>query len=98
MAEMYVSDVSPTFTDGSSQSTTSVSELELLSTALPSRKNSTRAIRDVPVTRFLEEEIIRVEAHPIPEHTPRRVQGRIALIGDAAGYVTKSPEKVSTSP
>jgi geranylgeranyl reductase len=34
--------------------------------------------------------IIRVEAHPIPEHPrPRRVQGRVALVGDAAGYVTK---------
>ncbi|MEM7555383.1 MAG: geranylgeranyl reductase [Cyanobacteria bacterium P01_A01_bin.84] len=36
-------------------------------------------------------EIIKVEAHPIPEHPrPRRVVGRIALVGDAAGYVTKS--------
>lgn len=34
--------------------------------------------------------IIRVEAHPIPEHPrPRRSQGRVALVGDAAGYVTK---------
>jgi len=34
--------------------------------------------------------IIRVEAHPIPEHPrPRRVQGRVTLVGDAAGYVTK---------
>ena len=34
--------------------------------------------------------IIRVEAHPIPEHPrPRRVKGRVALVGDAAGYVTK---------
>merc|ERR1712029_485467 len=33
---------------------------------------------------------IKVEAHPIPEHyRPRRVQGRLALVGDAAGYVTK---------
>jgi geranylgeranyl reductase len=31
-----------------------------------------------------------VEAHPIPEHPrPRRVKGRVALVGDAAGYVTK---------
>ena len=36
-------------------------------------------------------EIIKVEAHPIPEHPrPRRVVGRIALVGDAAGTVTKS--------
>ena len=34
--------------------------------------------------------IIRVEAHPIPEHPrPNRVRGRVALVGDAAGYVTK---------
>lgn len=34
--------------------------------------------------------IIRVEAHPIPEHPrPRRLAGRVALVGDAAGYVTK---------
>ena len=36
-------------------------------------------------------EVIKVEAHPIPEHPrPRRVVGRMALVGDAAGYVTKS--------
>ncbi|NJL63291.1 MAG: geranylgeranyl reductase [Methylacidiphilales bacterium] len=36
-------------------------------------------------------QIIKVEAHPIPEHPrPRRVVGRVALVGDAAGYVTKS--------
>ena len=34
--------------------------------------------------------IIRVEAHPIPEHPrPRRCKGRVTLVGDAAGYVTK---------
>jgi geranylgeranyl reductase len=32
-----------------------------------------------------------VEAHPIPEHPrPHRVRGRVALVGDAAGTVTKS--------
>jgi len=31
-----------------------------------------------------------VEAHPIPEHPrPRRIKGRVGLVGDAAGYVTK---------
>jgi len=36
-------------------------------------------------------EIIKIEAHPIPEHPrPRRVVGRVALVGDAAGTVTKS--------
>ncbi|GAB2274487.1 hypothetical protein Dimus_009257 [Dionaea muscipula] len=34
--------------------------------------------------------LIKVEAHPIPEHPrPIRVRGRVALVGDAAGYVTK---------
>ncbi|GAA0175506.1 hypothetical protein Leryth_017468 [Lithospermum erythrorhizon] len=34
--------------------------------------------------------VIKVEAHPIPEHPrPIRVRGRAALVGDAAGYVTK---------
>jgi len=34
--------------------------------------------------------IIKIEAHPIPEHyRPRRVVGRMVLVGDAAGYVTK---------
>lgn len=34
--------------------------------------------------------IIKIEAHPIPEHPrPIRVRGRVALVGDAAGYVTK---------
>jgi Dehydrogenases (flavoproteins) len=38
-----------------------------------------------------EEASDQVEAHPIPEHPrPRRVVGRAALVGDAAGYVTKS--------
>lgn len=36
-------------------------------------------------------QIIKIEAHPIPEHPrPRRVVGRVALVGDAAGTVTKS--------
>ncbi|XVE59746.1 hypothetical protein DITRI_Ditri05aG0072000 [Diplodiscus trichospermus] len=34
--------------------------------------------------------VIKVEAHPIPEHPrPIRVRGGVALVGDAAGYVTK---------
>jgi len=36
-------------------------------------------------------EVIKIEAHPIPEHPrPRRALGRVALVGDAAGTVTKS--------
>ena len=48
-------------------------------------------IRKRAAKRLEGGEIIKVEAHPIPEHPrPRRVVGRVALVGDAAGTVTKS--------
>jgi geranylgeranyl diphosphate/geranylgeranyl-bacteriochlorophyllide a reductase len=48
-------------------------------------------IRQRARKRLANGEVIKVEAHPIPEHPrPRRVVGRMALVGDAAGYVTKS--------
>ncbi len=48
-------------------------------------------IRTRAAKRLEGGKIIKVEAHPIPEHPrPRRVVGRVALVGDAAGYVTKS--------
>ena len=48
-------------------------------------------IRARAAKKLVGGQIIKVEAHPIPEHPrPRRVVGRIALVGDAAGYVTKS--------
>ncbi|MCW6049004.1 geranylgeranyl reductase [Microcoleus sp. A2-C5] len=48
-------------------------------------------VRARAAKKLMGGEIIKVEAHPIPEHPrPRRVVGRVALIGDAAGYVTKS--------
>ncbi|MGJ3246688.1 MAG: geranylgeranyl reductase [Elainellaceae cyanobacterium] len=48
-------------------------------------------IRARAAHRLVGGEIIKVEAHPIPEHPrPRRVRGRVALVGDAAGTVTKS--------
>jgi geranylgeranyl reductase len=48
-------------------------------------------IRARAAKRLRGGKIIRVEAHPIPEHPrPRRVVGRVALVGDAAGTVTKS--------
>ena len=54
-------------------------------------KGLQRAIRLRASKRLLMGEVIKVEAHPIPEHPrPRRVVGRMALVGDAAGYVTKS--------
>ena len=54
-------------------------------------KSLQRGIRERASNRLLRGEVIKVEAHPIPEHPrPRRVVGRMALVGDAAGYVTKS--------
>jgi geranylgeranyl reductase len=48
-------------------------------------------IRARAAHRLVGGEIIKVEAHPIPEHPrPHRVRGRVALVGDAAGTVTKS--------
>eukprot|EP00435_Cladocopium_sp_Y103_P019397 s1687_g4.t1 len=49
-----------------------------------------QGIRDRAATRIEGGDIIRVEAHPIPEHPrPWRVKDRAILVGDAAGYVTK---------
>merc|ERR1712157_468922 len=49
-----------------------------------------QGIRDRAQNRIEGGKIIKIEAHPIPEHPrPKRIQGRVALVGDAAGYVTK---------
>ncbi|XP_048427264.1 geranylgeranyl diphosphate reductase, chloroplastic-like [Pyrus x bretschneideri] len=49
-----------------------------------------RAIRARAHSKISGGKVIKVEAHPIPEHPrPTRVRGRVALVGDAAGYVTK---------
>lgn len=54
-------------------------------------KSLQAGIRKRAAKRLEGGEIIKVEAHPIPEHPrPRRVVGRVALVGDAAGTVTKS--------
>lgn len=56
----------------------------------PAIKQYQTAIRERAKDRLGDGKIIKVEAHPIPEHPrPRRVVGRVALVGDAAGYVTK---------
>mmetsp|Transcript_7216 Transcript_7216/g.18460 ORF Transcript_7216/g.18460 Transcript_7216/m.18460 type:complete len:516 (+) Transcript_7216:297-1844(+) len=53
-------------------------------------KEYQKAIRERAGDKIEGGKIIRVEAHPIPEHPrPRRIKGRVALVGDAAGYVTK---------
>merc|ERR1711907_157315 len=48
------------------------------------------AIRNRAGDKIEGGKIIKIEAHPIPEHPrPKRISGRVALVGDAAGYVTK---------
>tara|TARA_Y100001968_G_scaffold331649_1_gene386984 strand:+ start:176 stop:1510 length:1335 start_codon:yes stop_codon:yes gene_type:complete len=54
-------------------------------------KSLQAGVKERAKKRLVNGEVIKVEAHPIPEHPrPRRVVGRMALVGDAAGYVTKS--------
>merc|ERR1719389_823851 len=48
------------------------------------------AIRDRCGPKIEGGKVIKVEAHPIPgPPRPKRCEGRVALVGDAAGYVTK---------
>ena len=93
LAEMYVgSDVSPDFYawvfpkyDHVAVGTGTMQENQALI------KDLQVGIRERAKNRLLKGEVIKVEAHPIPEHPrPRRVVGGMALVGDAAGYVTKS--------
>ena len=56
----------------------------------PAIKQYQKAMRDRCAQKIEGGKIIKVEAHPIPEHMrPKRVVDRAALVGDAAGYVTK---------
>ena len=56
----------------------------------PSIKKYQTATRNRAKDKIAGGKIIRTEAHPIPEHPrPRRIKDRVALVGDAAGYVTK---------
>ena len=93
LAEMYVgTDVSPDFYawvfpkyDHVAVGTGTMQQNQSLIKSLQ------QGIRERAKKRLLNGEVIKVEAHPIPEHPrPRRVVGRMALVGDAAGYVTKS--------
>ncbi|KAL8230495.1 hypothetical protein R6Q57_000273 [Mikania cordata] len=53
-------------------------------------KHYQEGIRSRVLPKIAGGKVIKVEAHPIPEHPrPVRVRGRVALVGDAAGYVTK---------
>jgi geranylgeranyl reductase len=56
----------------------------------PAIKDYQLAMRERAKDKLQDGKIVKVEAHPIPEHyRPQRVIGRVALVGDAAGYVTK---------
>ena len=56
----------------------------------PAIKEYQDAIRERAGAKISGGKVLKVEAHPIPEHyRPRRVSGRACLVGDAAGYVTK---------
>ncbi|KAG6669237.1 geranylgeranyl diphosphate reductase, chloroplastic-like [Carya illinoinensis] len=91
MAEMYVgNDVSPDFyawvfpkCDHVAVGTGTVRAKQYI-------KAYQRGIRERVKPKIAGGKVIKVEAHPIPEHPrPIRVRGRVALVGDAAGYVTK---------
>ena len=93
LAEMYVgTDVSPDFYgwvfpkyDHVAVGTGTMQKNQALIKSLQ------EGVRTRAKKRLVNGEVIKVEAHPIPEHPrPRRVVGRMALVGDAAGYVTKS--------
>ncbi|HIK37107.1 MAG: geranylgeranyl reductase [Geminocystis sp.] len=93
LAEMYVgSDVSPDFYAWVFPKYDHVAVGTGTMQANKSRIKELQAgIRKRAAKRLEGGEIIKVEAHPIPEHPrPRRVVGRVALVGDAAGTVTKS--------
>lgn len=54
-------------------------------------KDLQAGIRQRAAKRLEGGTIIKVEAHPIPEHPrPRPIRGRVVLVGDALGTVTKS--------
>jgi geranylgeranyl reductase len=91
MAEMYVGDdVSPDFYGWVFPKYDHVGVGTGTVVNRPAIKQYQKAIRERAGAKIEGGKIIKVEAHPIPEHyRPRRVQGRIALVGDAAGYVTK---------
>lgn len=56
----------------------------------PAIKDYQKAMRERAGAKIEGGKIIKIEAHPIPEHyRPRRVNQRMVLVGDAAGYVTK---------
>ncbi|XP_077241481.1 geranylgeranyl diphosphate reductase, chloroplastic-like [Tasmannia lanceolata] len=91
LAEMYVgNDISPDFYGWVFPKCDHVAVGTGTVTGKPDIKKFQAGIRDRVKEKISGGKVIKVEAHPIPEHPrPRRVQGRVALVGDAAGYVTK---------
>merc|ERR1712071_489429 len=86
MAEMYVGDdVSPYFYGWVFPKYDHVGVGTGTVVNRPAIKQYQKAIRERAGDKIAGGKIIKVEAHPIPEnYRPRRVQGRIALVGDAA--------------
>lgn len=91
LAEMYVgNDVSPDFYAWVFPKCDHVAVGTGTVCARQNIKVYQRGIRERVREKIKGGKVIKVEAHPIPEHPrPRRVRGRVALVGDAAGYVTK---------
>merc|ERR1719191_317409 len=91
MAEMYVGDdVSPDFYGWVFPKYDHVGVGTGTVVNRPAIKDYQKGVRERAGPKIKDGKIIKVEAHPIPEHyRPRRVVGRVALVGDAAGYVTK---------
>ncbi|XP_074572799.1 uncharacterized protein LOC141829261 [Curcuma longa] len=91
LAEMYVgTDVSPDFYAWVFPKCDHVAVGTGTSMAKHDIKRLQGGIRARAGPKIVGGEVIRVEAHPIPEHPrARRVVGRVALVGDAAGYVTR---------
>merc|ERR1719261_1977112 len=91
MAEMYVGDdVSPDFYGWVFPKYDHVGVGTGTVINRPAIKDYQNNLRDRVGDKIKDGKLIKVEAHPIPEHyRPRRVVGRVALVGDAAGYVTK---------
>ncbi|KDP42911.1 hypothetical protein JCGZ_23853 [Jatropha curcas] len=91
LAEMYVGDdVSPDFYAWVFPKCDHVAVGTGTVCAKPDIKLYQKGIRERVRQKINGGKVIKVEAHPIPEHPrPVRVRGRVALVGDAAGYVTK---------
>eukprot|EP00899_Mesostigma_viride_P010755 jgi/Mesvir1/19681/Mv09953-RA.3 len=91
LAEMYVGDdVSPDFYGWVFPKCDHVAVGTGTVVNKPKIKTYQTAMRNRAKDKIAGGKIIRVEAHPIPEHPrPQRCKDRVALVGDAAGYVTK---------